>query len=107
MFLSKPARLLAIATSLTTLTVYAQTSAPPPGAVSSSASPISYQSALESYQPYRDEKIRPWKESNDTVGKIGGWRAYAKEAAEPANPSGVPAPGASGAPNPHAGHGKQ
>jgi hypothetical protein len=55
-----------------------------PTATASSAAPSEYRSALESYQPYTEEKIRPWKEANDTVGRIGGWRAYAKEAQQPA-----------------------
>ncbi|HSV50721.1 MAG TPA: hypothetical protein VLJ57_01290 [Burkholderiaceae bacterium] len=107
MFLFKPVRWLAIFWSLTAVTVYAQTVASPSGTSTapSTASAITYQSALEGYQPYRDEKIKPWKESNDTVGRVGGWRAYAKEAAEPAS-QGNTAPAASGAPNPHAGHGK-
>ncbi len=56
------------------------------------AAPGEYRSALEGYQPYSEDKMLPWKEANDTVGKIGGWRAYAKEAAE--------GPGQQG----HAGH---
>lgn len=75
--------------------------------------PGAYRSAFEGYQAYSDEKMTDWKQANDTVGKIGGWRAYAKEAAggeqgqgqgtqQPAKPTG----GASGA-NPHGGHGKQ
>lgn len=109
MFLSKPALWLAVVPSLTAATVYAQTVASPPGPFTapSTASPAIYQSALEGYQPYRDEKIKPWKESNDTVGKIGGWRAYAKEVAEPAASQGGAAPAAPGAANPHAGHGKR
>ena len=68
---------------------------------------------FDGYQPFTDEKMRSWKDSNETVEKIGGWRAYAKEAAEPASAD-KPAPAASpatpaapaAAPNPHAGHGK-
>jgi hypothetical protein len=59
-----------------------------------------YRSAFEGYQPYTDEKMRSWKEANDSVGGIGGWRAYAKEAQESA------APGAAAKPDPHAGHAK-
>ena len=73
---------------------------------------LPYTSAFEGYLPFTDEKLRPWKESNTTVEKIGGWRAYAKEAAEPqpkhdhvpaATPPKTPAAPA----DPHAGHGKQ
>lgn len=77
---------------------------------------LAYRSAFDGYQPFTDEKVAPWKDSNSTVQKIGGWRVYAKEAAEPestdkdkptpaANPV-VPAMPAA-KPNPHAGHGKQ
>lgn len=76
--------------------------------------PLPYTSALQGYQPFADEKVRPWKESNATVEKIGGWRAYAKEAAEPeAKSSQTPAASPAAAPkapaapaDPHAGHGK-
>ena len=44
------------------------------------AAPPPYRSAFEDYQPYTDEKIVNWKESNDTTARIGGWREYAKEA---------------------------
>lgn len=107
MSLFKPALWLAIASPLTAATVYAQTVADPtgPSAAPSILSPGAYQSALDGYQPYREEKPQPWKQANDTVGKVGGWRAYAKEAAEPASQGGtVSAP--PGAANPHAGHGK-
>lgn len=75
---------------------------------------LPYRSVFDGYQPFTDEKMRSWKESNDTVGKIGGWRSYAKEAAEPAPadkrpPTVAPATPAlpAAAANPHAGHGKQ
>jgi len=47
---------------------------------------ITFQSALQDYQPFSDEKPVPWKEANETVRQIGGWRAYAKEAASSAAP---------------------
>lgn len=74
---------------------------------------LAYRSVFDGYQPFTDEKVAPWKDSNSTVEKIGGWRAYAKEAAEPtpseeSTPAATPAAPASraAAPNPHAGHGK-
>lgn len=42
-----------------------------------------YRSSLADYRLFSDEKLSSWKESNDKVGRIGGWRAYAKEAQEP------------------------
>ena len=65
-----------------------------------------YRSAFQGYQPYTDEKIAPWRESNDTVGTIGGWRAYAKEAAPGPQAPGAAQPAPAGAVDPHAGHGK-
>lgn len=75
---------------------------------------LPYASAWVDYQPFADEKVRPWKESNTTVEKIGGWRAYAKEAAQPeakhdhppAASSATPAKTPAAPADPHAGHGK-
>jgi hypothetical protein len=52
--------------------------------------PTSFQSAMDGYKRFTDEKPVNWKAANETTSKIGGWRAYAKEAAEPS-----PAPAAS------------
>ena len=42
---------------------------------------VVYQSPISGYQPYADQPVQSWREANDRVGRIGGWRAYAKEAA--------------------------
>ena len=63
-----------------------------------------FTSALNGYQPYHDQPVGDWKKANDEVGRIGGWRAYtreANEAAPPAAPAGQAAPK-----DPHAGHAK-
>ena len=77
--------------------------APADAAPSSRPNVTPYRSAFENYRPFADEKLVPWKEANETVRAIGGWRAYAKEANEdkgkPASASGEPA-------DPHAGHHK-
>lgn len=39
-----------------------------------------YRSAFESYKRFGDEPLLPWPQANDTVGRIGGWKAYAREA---------------------------
>jgi hypothetical protein len=58
-----------------------QPATPPAGAASSTASAdLSYRSAMEGYQRFSDEKVGSWREANDNVGRIGGWREYAKEA---------------------------
>ena len=130
------ARGLLCLTLVSALGVSAQMQATAPG--STSAGPAEtertglapYRSALEGYQRYSDEPVQPWRESNDNVGKIGGWRVYAREAqgapAAPAASSKEPAAGSSPpaattpltpltpvnpvapvAADPHAGHGKR
>ena len=51
---------------------------------------VLYKSSLANYRVFPDEKLTSWKEANDNVGRIGGWRAYAKEAQEPAGASTPP-----------------
>jgi hypothetical protein len=55
---------------------------PPAAPRTSAAAPTTFKSSLEGYKPYTDEEIVNWKAANDTVAQIGGWRAYAKEAAQ-------------------------
>ena len=64
-----------------------------PDALDAKASvpPIKYTSPLADYRRFVDEKPTPWKEANDTAARIGGWRAYARDATEPT----APAPGVS------------
>lgn len=48
---------------------------------------VIYRSALQGYRPYADTEPGSWAETNERVGRIGGWRAYAKEASEPQAPA--------------------
>ena len=41
-----------------------------------------YRSVFMQYQSFADAVLAPWPEANDTVRAVGGWRAYAKEAAQ-------------------------
>ena len=65
---------------------------------------LQYTSPLGAYQAYADEPIQSWREANDRVGRIGGWRAYAKESStsEPvkAEPTAAPHAGQHGADKP-------
>ena len=116
MLYSLPARALAALAALAASGVGAQTAGAPVAGTPApqSVAAVRYQSAFEGYQSYGDDKLLPWKETNDTVGKIGGWRVYAKEAqgAQPAaakDPAGGSA-AAGAAPagvDPHAGHGRR
>ena len=80
--------------------VYAQPTLPSSGQAAptttdaSGVSPLEFRSAFEGYKPYTDEKTVDWKRANDNVGKIGGWREYAREASQPetaAGPAVIPA----------------
>lgn len=85
-----PAQWLAVLPTLATLTVSAQNAAAPTATIQSPSA--SFRSALEGYQPYTDEKTVNWKEANDTTGRIGGWREYAKEARQPQVPDAAAKP---------------
>lgn len=64
---------------------------------------LQYVSPLRAYKPYADQPVESWREANDLVGRIGGWRSYAREIQ-----TGVPAKDTVNAPapaaDPHAGH---
>jgi len=52
---------------------------------------LSYASVFKNYHSYRKEEVASWREANDTVGRIGGWRYYLEEAAQ-SESSAPPAP---------------
>ena len=56
--------------------------APDPADATAATTPTIYVSPFADYRPLGEDKNTAWKDANDTVGKIGGWRAYAREAAE-------------------------
>lgn len=47
---------------------------------------LGYQSSFQNYQRYSSTPIQSWKQANDTVKDIGGWRAYAKEVTQDQDP---------------------
>ena len=61
---------------------------------------LQYSSTMSDYQAYKDQPVQSWRQVNDRVGSIGGWRAYAKEIK-----SGEPASAKDSAPasDPHSG----
>jgi hypothetical protein len=68
-------------------------------------------SAFEGYHRFAEQPIAPWRASNELVARIGGWKAYAREAAAVQDGVGMPAaapaakPGAASQPSAaHAGH---
>jgi hypothetical protein len=44
---------------------------------------VEYRSPLSRYQRLGQDKPMPWKDANETVNRIGGWKAYAREAQQP------------------------
>ena len=55
---------------------------------------LRYESAIAQHRPWSDEKVVSWREANDAVARIGGWRVYAREARQadaPAAPAPAPA----------------
>ena len=50
-------------------------------AVARPAASASYESAFDGYRRFDEQQVLPWRESNDLVRRIGGWQAYAREAA--------------------------
>lgn len=100
---------------------FAQPATPRPAApasapVASASTPGApgYRSTFDGYRNHADQPVGSWREANDRVGRIGGWRAYALEAQGGAAASApgdrrpeAPSGGASGASKGgHAGHGK-
>ena len=99
----------------------AMTKAPPvvatPGApptntpsMSNPVATLNFESVFARYKPMTDQKLGSWREANDTVTRIGGWRAYLKESqapevTAPASPAAPSKPAAPTAANPHADHG--
>jgi hypothetical protein len=64
---------------------------------------LTHASPLARYKRAGDVTLVPWKEANDTVARIGGWRAYARDA-DPPEPAPPPA-SAPAASRPMPGHG--
>ena len=77
-----------------------------------------YSSPLARYRSAGETELGSWQEVNQTVTRIGGWRAYAREASQPEPPAQPdasrpapaaapsPAPAASGPVPGHGHHGK-
>ena len=70
-----------------------------------------YTSPLTGYRRLGEDRRVDWNEANETVNRIGGWRAYAREAQQPDAAASAPAAStpparASGAAPEHGGHKK-
>ena len=63
-------------------------SLPDPGQASTPVPALVYRSALQAYRPWREQGPGDWRGLNEQVNRIGGWRAYLREAQQaPAAPA--------------------
>ncbi len=75
---------------------------------SAAVPPLVFQSTLGGYQRHAEQPVGSWREANETVNRVGGWRAYAREAGRPDAPATNNAPSKPATPAPTsapAGHG--
>ena len=74
-------RCLAMACSAVAATAFAQQATAPAARppAQDAAPPSVYRSAWSGYRAFADEKVISWKEANDEVRRIGGWRTYLRE----------------------------
>jgi hypothetical protein len=72
------ARIIVVLLSTWQASAHAQPATPDHSRVESPAG-SSYRSAFQDYRPFADQPATSWRESNDLVGGIGGWQAYARE----------------------------
>lgn len=53
--------------------------------------PMTHESVLGRSPRGAESKPIPWRDANDEVARIGGWRAYAREAQQPEPAASMPA----------------
>ena len=92
-----PIALLAVLGASVAAAAQAQATAP-----AAPTAPPAWRSAFDGYRPFSDETTLPWRQANETVQDVGGWRAYAREAAQPASAAASAPPARAGG---SAGHG--
>lgn len=63
---------------------------PDPTDVRSPVPSVQHRSALAGYRRQADGPGVAWRDANDTVTRIGGWRSYAREASAPEAPASAP-----------------
>ncbi|MBT9502338.1 MAG: hypothetical protein IV092_13895 [Burkholderiaceae bacterium] len=96
-FLIQPA----LAQAPTKISLASTTSRADPLDPRATVAPLIYRSAFQDFRPNTEAEVGSWKEANDKVGSIGGWRVYAKEAQQadvPASPASAPSAAVAPAP---------
>lgn len=69
----------------------AQQTRPDPADPAASVPAAAYRSVFADFRPMGETKVGDWRAANDEVGRIGGWRAYAREAQAPESAPAAPA----------------
>ena len=67
------------AAAITALSAWAQQRAPDPADPAGSVPPVKYESAFAGYRPFAEEKVAPWRQSNDAVKDSGGHGAHGQQ----------------------------
>ncbi|MEZ5728438.1 MAG: hypothetical protein R3E48_10820 [Burkholderiaceae bacterium] len=52
--------------------------------------PLEYRSSFADYHPITEPKLGDWRDANDTVHRIGGWRTYLRESRQRPSKQGAP-----------------
>jgi hypothetical protein len=68
---------------------------------------LAHESSLSRYRRYAEQPVGSWREVNETVNRIGGWRAYAREANEAAATAASAVPAGKATPPPPNARGHQ
>lgn len=110
----KFAAIVCVFAAVTIANVEAQPTAAPlagvrdPGDPKAAVPPVEYRSAFSRYRPNVEAEVGSWREKNDDVRRIGGWRVYGREALVDSNAAQKPSSDAKAArdvaPKPAHGH---
>jgi len=65
----------------------AATKRPDPTDAKAPVPPVVYRLGITKAAPPAEVPVGSWSQANDTVWRIGGWRAYAREAAQTSAPA--------------------
>ena len=64
-----------------------------PGDPKAVVPPVRYDSPFARYRANKEVEVGAWRDANDVVGRIGGWRVYGREAIPEAPADQRPSPG--------------
>lgn len=74
-------RLSTLLVGLALATTPARPAPPDPLDARSTTKALQHRSAFDGYRRHGADQPMDWRQANDNVGRIGGWRSYAREAA--------------------------